>query len=60
MITIIVCFYKERLDNLPDYCGPVAVYYPKRIAQKECMSNAPLPTDTLGIEKRTQYIIFNA
>jgi hypothetical protein len=38
----------ERLDYLSDYCGPVAVYYPKRIIQKQCNSNPPLPNDTLG------------
>ena len=50
----------ERLDNLPDYCGPVAVYYPKRTVQKECMSDAPLPNDTLGIKRCINYIIFNS
>ena len=50
----------ERLDNLPDYCGVVAVYYPKRIAQKECMSNTPLPNDTLGIKSCIDYIVFNS
>jgi hypothetical protein len=50
----------ERLDNLPEYCGVVAVYYPKRIAQQECMSNIPLPNDTLGIKSCIDYIIFNS
>ena len=50
----------ERLDNLPDYCGPVAVYYPKRTAQKECMTNTPLPNDTLGIKSCIEYIIFDS
>jgi hypothetical protein len=50
----------ERLDNLPDYCGPVAVYHPKRTAQKECMSNTPLPNDTLGIKSCIDYIVFNS
>ena len=48
----------ERLDNLPDYCGPVAVYYPKRIVQKECISDTPLPNDILGIKRCIDYINF--
>jgi len=39
----------ERLDYLSDYCGPLAVYYPKRIIQKQCISNPPLPNDEKGI-----------
>jgi hypothetical protein len=50
----------ERLDNLPDYCGPVAVYYPKRVIQKECISDTPLPNDILGIKTCYQYFIFNS
>ena len=50
----------ERLDNLPEYCGTVAIYYPKRIAQKECMSNTPLPNDTIGIKSCIEYIVFNS
>jgi hypothetical protein len=50
----------ERLDNLPDYCGPVAVYYSKRVIQKGCMSDTPLTNDILDIKKCYQYIIFNS
>lgn len=50
----------ERLDNLPDYCVPVAVYYSKRTVQKDCMSNTPLPNDTLGIKSCIEYIVFNS
>jgi hypothetical protein len=50
----------ERLDYLPDYCGPVAMYYPKRSVQKECMSNIPLPDDALRIKTCFDYIVFNS
>ena len=50
----------ERLDNLPNYCGPVAAYYPKRIDQKECMSKIPLPDDIRGIKTCFNYIVFNS
>ena len=50
----------ERLDNLPDYCGAVASYYPKRSVQKECMSNIPLPDDALRIKTCFDHIVFNS
>lgn len=50
----------ERLDYLSEYCGPLAVYFPKRIIQKQCISNPPLPNDIGGVEKCLTYINFNS
>jgi hypothetical protein len=50
----------EAVDYLSDYCGPLAVYYPKRIIQKDCISHPPLPSDIEGIEHCLDYIAFNA
>jgi hypothetical protein len=49
----------ERLDYLSDYCGPLAVYYPKRIIQKQCILNPPLPSDENGIKNCLNYTNFN-
>ena len=32
----------ERLDYLSDYCGPIAIYFPKRIIQKQCTLKSPV------------------
>jgi hypothetical protein len=49
----------ERLDYLSDYCGPIAIYFPKRIIQKQCLLNFPLPNDVAGIERCVKYVVFN-
>ena len=46
----------KRLDNIPDYCGVVGVYLPKRVIQKDCISNPPLETDVKRSERCVDYI----
>lgn len=50
----------ERLDYLSEYCGSIAIYFPKRIIQKQCISNSPLPSDLRGIERCIDYFAFNS
>ena len=46
----------KRLDNIPEYCGVVGVYLPKRVIQKDCISNPPLESDVKRSERCVDYI----
>ena len=50
----------KRLENIPEYCGELAVYLPKRIIQKDCISNLPVSSDEQGLKKCVDYISLNS